>query len=445
MSESEPQQRVSRDDLIQVEYELYSAMLQQQRRELRKNFDHRVAEHLGTDGSGWLTVAEQYEPPLDEAIALVLGAQLRRHASDIGGATLSEPAGWKRVTVGEALERAADYVTGFCDSGTLLDVPVVVSTWTHQAHRHVRVVVRTEHEEAAHEYLKALEESARGESNPWRLQLLDATAVAGGIKFETRPLSSLDPGPLWFPSEVSDVISDNVIDAVQRLSALRGAGLGSNRGILIVGPPGVGKTALCRRAALELHGRATIVLVSAQVGQWLIARLYDELQYLAPAVVFLEDLDLLVGDREDRSARQGLMDFLTVLDGLMTRHHEVVTVATSNDPDAIDAAAVRAGRFDLTLEMGPPDEEARREILRHFLQQLELQDSIDYDRLVRSTEDATGADLREIIRRAFLAAKGSGITTDDLLAAADAIPFRSPTSNGRAPDPGHPPTTGRYL
>ncbi|MGB3412575.1 MAG: AAA family ATPase [Microthrixaceae bacterium] len=307
MDEPKQPDRVTREDLIQVEYELNTLLLNERRRQLRNDFDHRVEQHLGTKNSAWVNVAEEYQSPLCESIALVVGAHMQKHASELAGANLAEPAGWKRVPIGERLERAAHYVTGFFASGTLLEVPAVISTWMHQQHRHVRISVRSEHEESAHEYLRDLEESARGDANPWRFQLLEAKGVAGGISFESRPISDLDPGPLWFSEEVNDLIARNVVDAVSQLQALRGAELGSNRGILIAGPTGVGKTALCRRAALELNGRATVVLVSAQVGQWLITELYKELQYLAPAVVFLEDLDLLVGDREERSARAGLI------------------------------------------------------------------------------------------------------------------------------------------
>lgn len=113
-------------------------------------------------------------------------------------------------------------------------------------------------------------------------------------------------------------------------------------------------------------------------------------------------------------------------DGAPAVRRSSSTVATSNDPAAIDAAARRAGRFDVVLEIGPPDRDTRREILRHFIEKLARREEIDFDRLAEATEGATGADLREIIRRAFLVDSAAPITTEALLAAADGI-----TSPGR--------------
>ncbi|MGB3412574.1 MAG: ATP-binding protein [Microthrixaceae bacterium] len=127
----------------------------------------------------------------------------------------------------------------------------------------------------------------------------------------------------------------------------------------------------------------------------------------------------------------------------MTRHHEVITVATSNDSDAIDTAAMRAGRFDVTLQIGPPDETARREILRHFLEKIAIAGPIDYDRIARSTDGATGADLREVIRRSFLATDGSGITTESLVETVENLNFAS-VSDESALSP-HSSDVGRYL
>jgi hypothetical protein len=199
---------------LQKANELYTHLIRDRERQLHHDFDHRAGQHLDAQDSSWVKVSETYEPPFDSTAALLIGAQLRGHPCQLAGADLSDSASWKQVAIGDRVERAADSVTAFCPAKSLLEVPVVVSTWMHQGHRHVQVAVRTEYEEEAHAYLRALEESGRWSSNPWRLQLLEAKAASPGIRFESRPVAEFDPGPLWFPEQVSDVITRNVVDVV---------------------------------------------------------------------------------------------------------------------------------------------------------------------------------------------------------------------------------------
>jgi cell division protease FtsH len=197
----------------------------------------------------------------------------------------------------------------------------------------------------------------------------------------------------------------------ERMDVLRESGLGGNRGLLLAGPPGTGKTALCRALAAEYEGRATVVIVSAAVGSYLLGDLYERLDALAPALVLVEDLDLIVGSREE-GAGPGLIQFLTVLDGLMTRHSGVVTIATTNDPSAIDAAATRAARFDQVVYLGLPSEEARRAILELYLSR--VSHDADLDDLAARSDGLSGADLREVVRSAVLDSDNDTLTPDDL-------------------------------
>ncbi len=138
---------------------------------------------------------------------------------------------------------------------------------------------------------------------------------------------------------------------------------------------------------------------------------YRELGRLAPALMVLEDLDLVVGNR--RSGRDGgLHEFLTALDGAMTNHDGVVTVATTNDIKALDDAAIRAARFDRIIEIPLPDAGLRASILRRYLG--ELADGIDVVAVAGLTDGASGAALRELVRRAVLV-DGDAFTTATLI------------------------------
>jgi SpoVK/Ycf46/Vps4 family AAA+-type ATPase len=105
-----------------------------------------------------------------------------------------------------------------------------------------------------------------------------------------------------------------------------------------------------------------------------------------------------------------LGELLTHLDG-MTTPAAVLTVATTNDTAAIDPALIRCGRFDVVIEIGPPDRDARDAILRRYLGGVA---AIDPTAVAAVTDGATGADLREIVRRAVLE-RGAELTRQDLL------------------------------
>jgi hypothetical protein len=427
----------TRDDLIQVEYELYSDMLEERRTARESKFEYWSARCLGVGPREQARVGRTYVPPLAEALAVAIGSHVRRSASEVRGANADGAPTWKRGAAGDSND-SADWLSAHFPAGSLSEAPLIIQWWERHGERNLQVTVRKEDEERAHVCIATLEADARGALNPWRGKLLEAKHGGRGIMFDVRNPEDLDPGPLWFPDEIWKRFSDNVIDALPQLTRLQDAGLGSNRGVLLVGPPGTGKTALCRLAAQKLNGIATVVLCSAQVGQWSLSHLYEEVGFMSPAVVFLEDLDLLVGDREDGSERNTLIEFLTVLEGLMTRHQQVISVASSNDANAIDAAAMRAGRFDVVIELGPPEAEGRRAILRNYLER--IPGNVDADAVADATDGFTGADLREVLRRAVLAARSEDVTTELVLGAVEAqrfVPDRK-AKGSTAP-------VGRYL
>jgi ATP-dependent 26S proteasome regulatory subunit len=190
----------------------------------------------------------------------------------------------------------------------------------------------------------------------------------------------------------------------------------------------VGKTALCRVVAAELPAGTTIVLVDSAMGPRSLSALYDAIGDLAPAAVFLDDIDLIAGNRARGSAGATLGEFLTRLDGFRPPT-AVITVATTNVTDALDPALLRPGRFDAIVEIGPPDAAARAQILHRYLDPVR---PLDVGPVVASTVGATGADLREIVRRAVLE-RGTLITTEHLVEIARSGRWK-PT-----------PSTGQYL
>jgi cell division protease FtsH len=275
----------------------------------------------------------------------------------------------------------------------------------------------------------------RRAGSPYRGKLLKAAWAGYGVSLEILPEPEQTREQLIFPTAIWEALDLNVHRMFARMAAFRSAGLGSNRGLLLAGAPGTGKTAACRVLAREALGPVTAIFVDSMVARNLLPQLYTEIAGLAPALLMLEDLDLIVGARHDESERWSLVDFLTVLDGLMTQHHDVVTIATTNDPGAVDAGVQRAARFDQIVHFPLPDERARERILEVYLRSIEHR--VDTSRVAAETEGNTGADLREHVRAALLLADGV-LETRDLLRA---VATSSAAARPEAPSD----TRGKYL
>src|SRR5262249_34174443 len=141
--------------------------------------------------------------------------------------------------------------------------------------------------------------------------------------------------------------------------------------------------------------------------------LYRQMVHVAPAMVVMEDIDLIVRHRGEGNSVT-LNEFLLALDGAMSNHEDVVTIATTNDLHAIDPAARRYARFDVVVRVDLPDRGARAAILRRYLANIEHE--VDAEAVARATEGASGADLRELVGQAVIRSNvdGSKVTTRSL-------------------------------
>jgi transitional endoplasmic reticulum ATPase len=215
------------------------------------------------------------------------------------------------------------------------------------------------------------------------------------------------------PASVWAEIDANIAALTTRAELLRDLGLGTNRGVLLAGPPGVGKSALSRVVARELAGDFTVIIVDASAASSVLRQVYRETADLGPSVVVLEDVDLYLGDRKAGARGTALADFLAVLDGT-EEYRDVLTIASTNDPAALDAAATRSARFDAVVHLAPPDQEACEAILRRLLGRF-AETTVDCAALARQLPPGvTGADLREVVRRSVLG-HGTDLTTEVLL------------------------------
>jgi hypothetical protein len=262
----------------------------------------------------------------------------------------------------------------------------------------------TDDVEVAEWYLADLMARGAGPLNPFRGHALRARfAGALGVMFSTTSVPRTERPDVVLPARLWETIDRNVHGVFAAHDRLAAAGLAVNRGVLLAGPPGTGKTAVCRVLAGEVAAHATVVFVDARALAHSVLALYREVARLAPALVVLEDIDLVVGRRELQSNPEALQDFLVALDGGLSDHAGVVTIATTNAPEAIDPAARRAARFDAVIEVPAPPAEARARIIRRYVDGLCVDaEALDVGRLVHATKGYTGAELRELFSRALI-------------------------------------------
>jgi cell division protease FtsH len=320
---------------------------------------------------------------------------------DVAGLSSDESPIWDRLRLDGVSETVpTSLVAAFAPDTLLPAAQVVVSVDTRWGEKQLLLHVHRDHVDLAEAYLKGLLSRAHGEHNFLRGRCLRVELREGELDVRQVRKPQVAREDVVVPQRVCAEIDLNVRSLFERRDLLNQLGLGTNRGLLLVGPPGTGKSALCRAIAAELVGTVTVISCdAAAIGQALTS-VYDELTGLAPALVILEDIDLVVSNRSRGGGDAGLHRFLTALDGAMSRHADVVTIATTNDVKALDAAAVRAARFDRIIEVPLPDEGQRAAILRRYLGP--LSDGIAVDAIAHVTDGASGADLRELVRRAVL-------------------------------------------
>ena len=187
-------------------------------------------------------------------------------------------------------------------------------------------------------------------------------------------------------------------------------GVDPPKGVLLHGPPGTGKTRLAQAVANESDASFFIINGPEIMGSGYgesekrLREVFEEAARSAPAIVFIDEIDSIAPKRDrvpGEAEKRLVAQLLTLMDGLEARANLVVIAAT-NRPDAIDEALRRPGRFDREIVIGVPDENGRREILGIHTRGMPLGEHVDLDELARTTHGFVGADLAALAREAAI-------------------------------------------
>ena len=206
---------------------------------------------------------------------------------------------------------------------------------------------------------------------------------------------------------LKQLVQRDVLDILKNPEEYKKHHLGLPNGMILYGPPGCGKTFFAERFAEEA-GYKFIKVVASDLAsiyvhgtQQKIGQLFKEAREQAPAILFFDELDAMVPDRGDdlqQSQRGEVNEFLSQLDNI--GESGVFVIGSTNKPDLIDKAILRAGRLEKHVYIPPPDFEARKELFRLYLGNRPIDLGMNYEKLARLTEHYVSADIKFLIDEA---------------------------------------------
>lgn len=235
--------------------------------------------------------------------------------------------------------------------------------------------------------------------------------------------TEMDASDLVLPDGVLERIESHILAPTEHREQLLRSGRHLARGLLLWGPPGTGKTHTVRYLTGRLRDATIIILSGGSLG--MVAGFGTLARRLTPSVVVLEDVDLVAQERDYGPFGGGpvLFELMNQMSGL-SADADVAFVLTTNRPDVLEPAlAARPGRVDLAVELPLPDAAARRRLIELYGRGLDLAVE-DMDAVVERTEGVTASFVKELLRKATLAAAADGRTQvrdDDMRAALDEL------------------------
>ncbi len=231
---------------------------------------------------------------------------------------------------------------------------------------------------------------------------LDATDRYSGHAGDLRvhKLRSVKREEVILPEKTMELLDRNVGQFIEQREKLQKLGMPIKKGLLFYGPPGTGKTHTIHYLASQLPDHTTLLVTAEQVA--LLDHYFQLARFLQPAILVIEDVDLIARKREDMygPCDESLLNkLLNEMDGLR-EDAAVLFVLTTNHPESLEAAlASRPGRVDQAIEFPLPDDRGRGQLIRLYACGLPLDEAL-IDAVVRKTKNASAAFIKELMRRA---------------------------------------------
>ena len=217
--------------------------------------------------------------------------------------------------------------------------------------------------------------------------------------------------------EAKDELTE-IVDFLKSSERYTEIGARIPKGVLLVGPPGTGKTLLSKAVAGEagvpffIISGSEFVELFVGAGAARVRDLFEQAKKNAPCIIFIDELDAIgksrsgsmgvVGGNDERE--QTLNQLLTEMDGFASKDKPVIVLAATNQPEVLDAALLRPGRFDRQVLVDRPDLSGRKTILEIYGKKVKLAEGVDLDRIAQATSGFAGADLANLVNEAALLA-----------------------------------------
>ncbi len=209
-----------------------------------------------------------------------------------------------------------------------------------------------------------------------------------------------------------------IVDYLHNPGKYKEIGASMPKGILLVGPPGTGKTMLAKAVAGEANvpffsmSGSEFVEMFVGMGASKVRDLFKQAKEKAPCIVFIDEIDAIGKKRDGQISgnderEQTLNQLLTEMDGV-EGNTGVIILAATNRPDSLDPALTRPGRFDRRVPVELPDLKGREEILRVHAKKIKIADNVDFNKIARMASGASGAELANIVNEAALRAVRDG-------------------------------------
>lgn len=240
-------------------------------------------------------------------------------------------------------------------------------------------------------------------------------------------LPSVARDEVILPEATTSLLDRNVLRFVEAREQLRALRLSTRKGILLYGPPGTGKTHTIRYLASNLPGHTTLIITAAQMA--LLGHYMTLARLLQPALVVIEDVDLIARDRDQMrgGCEEPLLNqLLNEMDGLK-EDADIIFVLTTNRPEQLESAlASRPGRIDQAIEVPLPDAAGRRKLIQLYGRGLALEEQI-LDDAAQRTKGVSAAFIKELMRRTaqgcIARSGGSTVQASDIAEALDDMLF----------------------